>query len=92
MIETKKATQARPAAALARLPTPGAEPGFRAKTSPLHPPRFTVAAHGDNVVLVDILTGRSWALALDENQPVWQPVLFAGQAERAPPLAAKDAE
>jgi hypothetical protein len=46
--------------------------------------RFSVVAHGENVVLVDVALGRSWALALDENHLVWQPIAFAGQAERAP--------
>jgi hypothetical protein len=86
MLETKEAGQARPT-----LPGAAAPAGTLAKPGPAHTPRFTVAAHSDNVVLVDIVTGRSWALALDEHQPVWQPVLFAGQAERAPPpLAAKE--
>jgi hypothetical protein len=86
MLETKEAGQARPT-------LPGAATGAAfAKPGPAHTPRFAVAAHSDNVVLVDIVTGRSWALALDEHQPVWQPVLFAGQAERAPPFIARDKE
>lgn len=45
---------------------------------------FTVAASGENVVLVNLHTGQSWVMATDNGQPVWHPVTFQGSAARAP--------
>lgn len=55
-------------------------------TAPTDPtaPTFTVAASGENVVLVNLHNGQSWVMATDNGQPVWHPVSFKGSAERAP--------
>jgi len=48
------------------------------------PPTFSVVASGENVVLVNIHTGQTWAMATDGARPVWHPVAFEGAADRAP--------
>lgn len=48
------------------------------------PPTFSVVASGENVVLVNIHTGQTWAMATDGARPVWHPVGFEGAADRAP--------
>ena len=53
---------------------------------------YSLAAHGENVVMVETSSGRSWALASDDGALVWQPIAFKGTAERAPRGAAKDDE
>ncbi len=55
-------------------------------TAPAEPtgPAFTVAASGENVVLVNLHNGQSWVMATDNGQPVWHPVTFQGSAARAP--------
>ena len=52
---------------------------------------YSLAAQGENVVLVETSSGRSWALSGD-GAPVWRPIGFGGSAERAPRGAAKDDE
>lgn len=53
---------------------------------------FALAVHGDNVLLVETTSGRSWALASDDGELVWHPIVFRGPAERAPrgPRAARE--
>jgi hypothetical protein len=86
MSEAKKPAPPRPPAVTA---LPGAA---LAKAARPHQPRFAIAASGDNVVLVDVFTGRTWALALEDHQPVWQPVVFGGPAGRAPGISGRDAD
>jgi len=50
---------------------------------------FALAAHGENVVLVDTSNGRSWALVSDDGDLLWQPIAFRGAAERAPRVSDK---
>lgn len=45
---------------------------------------FAVVASGENVVMVNVFTGQTWAMASDGERPVWQPVGFDGSAPRAP--------
>jgi len=66
--------------------TRGAEAGGRAGRS------FVVAAQAETVVLVDTGSGRSWALGTDGGHPVWQPIAFKGQADKAPKGLTKDEE
>ena len=47
-------------------------------------PAFTVVASGENVVLVNVHTGQTWAMGQDAGRPIWQPVAFQGGADRAP--------
>ena len=47
-------------------------------------PVFTVVASGENVVLVNVHTGQTWAMGHDGSRPVWQPVGFQAGADRAP--------
>lgn len=47
-------------------------------------PAYSVAASGENVVLVNLHNGQSWVMATDAGQPVWHPVTFQGSASRAP--------
>lgn len=53
---------------------------------------FTMAAQGENVVLADATSGRSWALGSDNGKPVWQPIGFMGPADKAPKHQKDDEE
>lgn len=53
---------------------------------------FATVAAGENVVMTDGSSGRSWALGTDGGHPVWQPITFRGHAEKAPRGGAKEDE
>jgi len=53
---------------------------------------YMLAAHGENVVMVETHSGRSWALTSDDGALVWHPITFRGAAERAPRGVSKEDE
>lgn len=61
-----------------------ARPEGAAAPAEAHHPVFQVVASGENVVMVNTVTGQTWAMTSDGARPVWHPVTFEGGAERAP--------
>ena len=84
MSETRQAR--REERAKRRTSEPGGVPEA-ASDAPAAPPpahNYAVVASGENVVMVNTITGQTWAMATDGSGPVWHPVEFSGSASRAP--------
>ncbi len=60
------------------------EGGEAAKAAAPDTPVFAVVASGENVVMVNTVTGQTWAMATDGAGPSWHPVSFSAVAPRAP--------
>jgi hypothetical protein len=45
---------------------------------------FQVVASGENVVMINVHTGQTWAMTTDGTRAIWHPVEFGGLASRAP--------